>query len=86
MAAIVVNDISTLTLETIWEIHRRIMRNCPQPSLFDAYVIPGNTRASTGATVMIGSGDLVQCCPYREVDNEMDIILSIARVASYSSK
>jgi hypothetical protein len=46
------------------------------------YVVPGETRTATGATVIIAGPGIIQFCPYTNVDEEVDFICHMAKVGS----
>lgn len=46
------------------------------------YIVPGETRTATGATVVIAGSAVIQFCPYTDVDGEVDFICHMAKVSS----
>lgn len=73
-------DINKLDQRTISNLHAKLMKNSIWSSS-EEYTAPGLTRNQTGQTVFISNHSLVQCCPYHLVDEELDLILSRAKVA-----
>ena len=45
------------------------------------YIVPGETRTATGATVIIAGSAVIQFCPYTNVDAEVDFICHMAKVS-----
>ncbi|KAK0441257.1 fido domain-containing protein [Desarmillaria tabescens] len=45
----------------------------------ETYTPPGRTRAWTRKTVIIAGNYKIQCCPFPEVDNELDYICKMAK-------
>ncbi|KAK0190378.1 fido domain-containing protein [Armillaria mellea] len=45
----------------------------------ETYIPPGQTRTSTKKTVVIAGNYKIQCCPFPEVDNELEYICKMAK-------
>ena len=75
----VVKDIDTLSLQVICEIHDKLLNNSPFMG-GRGYALPEETRTSTGQSVLVSDSSDVQCCPYLQVDNEMNFIVRRAKV------
>ena len=80
MIASIVSGTSILNRQTLCEVHAKIMRN-----LFledrTIYVPPGSTRTTTGRSVFTAGQFATQFSPYHLVDDEVDLITQVARVA-----
>ena len=75
----VVNDTNALDSRGVRDIHAKMLADTSWDE--GTYLSPGETRTSTGHTVVIGELHRVQCCPYYLVDGELDFILGQAKVA-----
>lgn len=72
----VVADPSKLTPGLACDVHARLM----ETSRFgETHIPPGQTRTSTKKTVVIAGNYKIQCCPFPEVDNELDYICKMAK-------
>lgn len=72
----VVADPSKLTPDLIRDVHARLMKT---NSFGETYIPPGQTRTLTKKTVVIAGNYKIQCCPFPDVDNELDYICKMAK-------
>ena len=75
-----VDDANTLDLQKVRKIHTELLANSSWVG--GMYMEPGETRTSTGKSVVIGDPPRAQCCPYKEADKELGFILDQAKVVS----
>ena len=69
----VVDDTGALDLQKVRKIHNKLLENSSWANGF--YMKPGETRTSTGKTVVVGAPPIKQRCPYKEVDEELNLII-----------
>ncbi|KAF9557003.1 hypothetical protein CPC08DRAFT_710728 [Agrocybe pediades] len=72
-----INHPDTLTPTIICEIHARVMNTCRY--IGKQYTPPGRTRAETQKTVVVMGAYTIQCCPFTEVDKELEYICRMAK-------
>ncbi|GLB34389.1 putative fic/DOC family protein [Lyophyllum shimeji] len=65
-----------LDVSTICKIHARLMKNC---RMLEGYVAAGETRSATRKTVVIQGAYKIQCCPFAEVDEELEHICKMSK-------
>ncbi|RPD82134.1 hypothetical protein L226DRAFT_528334 [Lentinus tigrinus ALCF2SS1-7] len=67
-----------LNRSSICEAHARLMHTCRflEPG---RYIPPGETRSTTRTTVDILGYNSAQCCPFTEVDKEVDYICNMSK-------
>ena len=74
-----------LDRSSICQAHARLMQTC---RFLEAgrYIPPGETRSITKTTVDIIGYNSAQCCPFTEVDKEVDYICSMSKVRRRASR
>ena len=78
-----VREPQQLSREKICKAQRRLIDTCRfQDLAHGKYIVPGETRTTTGATVVIAGSAVIQFCPYAQVDEEVDFICYMAKVSS----
>lgn len=76
----VVRDPQQLNRQKICDAQRRLMDTCRFQDLSDGvYIAPGETRTTTGGTVIIGGPAMIQFCPYPSVNDEVDYICHMTK-------
>ncbi|KAF4618594.1 hypothetical protein D9613_009663 [Agrocybe pediades] len=73
----IVADPEKLTPTAICNIHARVMNTCRY--IGKHYTPPGRTRTETQKTVVIMGAYTVRCCPFPEVDKELEYICRMAK-------
>ena len=63
---------------TICRIHSRLMKTCQFSDL--RYIAAGKTRTETRKTVVVAGTYKIECCPFPEVDEELEYIFKMAKV------
>jgi hypothetical protein len=76
-----VDDVEGLDKDTICRIHARFMKTC---RFSDMHYIPaGRTRTETRKNVVVSGVYVIECCPFPEVDVEVEYICKMAKVSTF---
>jgi hypothetical protein len=67
-----------LDKDAICHVHSRLMKTCRFSDLH--YIPAGKTRTETRRTVIVGGAYKIECCPFPEVDGELEYICKMAKV------
>ncbi|KAG5652382.1 hypothetical protein H0H81_005212 [Sphagnurus paluster] len=80
----IVDREDTLSPEIIRRIHHRLMKTCQYTNA--TFTPAGRTRGETLKTVIVAGTYSIECCPYPEVDKELEYICKMANASrDYSS-
>jgi len=62
----------------ICRVHSRLMNSCQYSDLY--YAPAGKTRTETRKTVILAGAYKIECCPFPDVDGELEYICRMAKV------
>jgi hypothetical protein len=72
-------DVENIDKDTICRIHSSLMKNCQFTG--KRYIAAGKTRTETRRTAIVaGSYYNIECCPFRNVDDELEYICRMTKV------
>ncbi|KIM36009.1 hypothetical protein M413DRAFT_449459 [Hebeloma cylindrosporum] len=71
------DDLTSLDSATICRIHSCLMKTCRYGDL--NYVPAGKTRTETRKTVIVSGAYKIECCPFPDVDKELEYICKMAK-------
>jgi hypothetical protein len=74
-------NIGGLDKATICCVHSCLMKSCQYSDLY--YVPAGKTRTETRKPVIVAGAYKVECCPFSDVDGELEYVWKMAKVKMF---